>query len=119
MTAFVLSIVRTLVPVIVGTVISWLAVLGLEIDESGQEGLSIFLTGLFIAIYYLAVRLIGQKFPGVEILLGSAKSPDSYTKGTPVEATVLTNSTREDTLPWEPVNHPSSGNGVPEGYNRE
>lgn len=113
MTAFVLSLIRTIVPIVVGSVLGWLAVIGLEIDSEGQQGLAIFIAGTLTASYYTAVRWIGQRFPGVEILLGSRQTPDGYSKVTHTEAP-------EFEAPWMTVNKPEdtsvSDDEVPPGY---
>lgn len=105
MTIFALSLIRTIVPVAVGGVLGWLAVIGLQIDQAGQEGLAIFIAGTLTAAYYTAVRWLGQKYPGVEILLGSKQTPDGYSKGnTPVETVA------------EPDWLPHTREEKPEGY---
>lgn len=76
---FVTSLIRTYVPIIVGAVVSYLATKGLAIDESAAAGLAAFLTAVVSGGYYLAVRLLEQKFPQVGILLGSTKKPE-YTQ---------------------------------------
>lgn len=79
MNPFAASLIRTLVPVAVGAVISWLALINLDIDPAGQAGLSSFLTALLTGGYYLLVRLVERHVPQVGWLLGLAKTPDSYT----------------------------------------
>jgi len=73
------SIVRTIVPVIVGSIASFLATKGIDLDAATLAGLSAFLAGLFSAVYYLIVRLLEQKFPQLGLLLGSKKTPE-YTE---------------------------------------
>lgn len=79
MSDFVTSFVRTYVPIAVGTIISWLATKGINIDPQASAGLVAFLTGLIIAVYYGAVRLLEKKFPQIGWLLGSVKKPE-YTQ---------------------------------------
>lgn len=108
MTVFVISLVRTIVPIIVGAVFTWLASYGIEVPEDGQMGLTAFLFAFFTGIYYLIVRLLEERYPQVGILLGFAKSPDSYSKGPGVEVTskpagnevniTVTNPTAEPTV---------------------
>lgn len=76
MSDFLVSQIRTHVPVLVGTLISFLATLGLDLDVKTQAGLIAGLTGVIISLYYLIVRLIEKKFPKVGILLGSTKTPN-------------------------------------------
>jgi len=76
-----LSLIRTYAPILVGAFASWLLTVGLDIDSETQAGLVIFLTGLLQAVYYTVVRVLEQKFPGIGVLLGAAKSPDAYSKG--------------------------------------
>lgn len=70
------SIVRTIVPMIVGSIASFLATKGIELDAATLAGLSTFLAGLFSALYYIIVRALEQKYPNLGILLGSKKTPE-------------------------------------------
>jgi hypothetical protein len=79
---FAASLIRTIVPIAVGSVISWLALISLDIDAAGQAGLSTFLTAILTGGYYALVRLVETKVPQVGWLLGLAKSPDSYSVDT-------------------------------------
>lgn len=79
MSDVITSLIRTYTPILVGSVISWLATRGLNIDESTSAAAVTALTGALIAVYYTVVRLLERKFPQVGILLGSAKKPE-YTE---------------------------------------
>lgn len=82
MNALALSIIRTYVPIIVGGFASWLlATFAFNLEAETQVALIVALTGLLQAAYYAGVRALEERFPGVGILLGAAKSPDSYSKG--------------------------------------
>lgn len=72
------SIIRTAVPIIIGTLLSLLARVGFNLDLEGQAELTTWITSLFIGGYYIVVRLLEQKVPQLGWLLGLAKSPDSY-----------------------------------------
>jgi hypothetical protein len=98
MTVFVISLVRTFVPTVVGALFVWLASFGIEVPEDGRVGLTSFLFVLFTGLYYLVVRLLEERFPQLGILLGFAKSPDSYTKGPGVELTSKPNGNPEITV---------------------
>lgn len=80
MNPFVASLIRTIVPVVAGAVISWLALVNLNIDTEGQTALASLLTALLTGGYYIVVRLIETKVPQVGWLLGLAKTPDSYSQ---------------------------------------
>lgn len=80
MNPFAASLIRTIVPIIVGAVLSWLALVGLDVDPAGSAGLSTFLTALLTGGYYALVRLVETRVPQVGWLLGLAKSPDSYSQ---------------------------------------
>ena len=72
----VTSIIRTVVPLIVGAVLAFLASQGIEpVDASFAANLTAFLTFLFSALYYIVVRLVAKKFPRFEWLLGSPAKP--------------------------------------------
>jgi len=77
---FVVSVIRTYVPIWVGVGVTWLASVGLDLDTGSRTGLVAAATGLVIAVYYLAVRLAGKRWPIVEkYLLGSSRKPE-YTE---------------------------------------
>ena len=76
MTNFLISLIRTYVPIAVGSVISFLVVqYGFVIDESITGQLVAGLTGLLIAGYYLLARLLERKFPQLGFLLGTSAVP--------------------------------------------
>ena len=78
MNPFAASLIRTIVPLVAGAVISWLALVNLDIDAEGQAALASLLTAALTGAYYLVIRIIETKVPQVGWLLGLAKSPDSY-----------------------------------------
>jgi uncharacterized protein (DUF697 family) len=70
------SYIRTGVPIVVGSVISYLVVkFGFVIDESVTAQLTTGLTGLIIGAYYVVARLLERKFPKLGVLLGSTAKP--------------------------------------------
>lgn len=81
MTTFVASLIRTVVPIIVGSVAAWLTKIGLDLDPEAYNNLGIWLTLIFSSLYYALVRLLEEKFPQIGWFLGLAKSPDSYSQG--------------------------------------
>lgn len=87
MTLFIISFIRTIAPAIVGALGSWLVTLGLDVGEEALASLTAFMFIAFTGIYYALVRLLEEKYPKLGILLGFAKSPDSYSKGPGVELT--------------------------------
>lgn len=73
------SIVRTVVPIIVGSVLGWFTSANIPLDAEFEGTLTALLTLLFTAAYYVAVRLFETYIsPKIGWLLGYAKSPDSY-----------------------------------------
>jgi hypothetical protein len=81
---FVTSLIRTWVPIIVGSIIGWLAARGINIDAQAVAGLAAFLAAVFSGLYYLVIRLIERRYPGAGALLGSAKRPE-YVETKPKE----------------------------------
>ena len=78
MNDLVIAAIRTIVPAIVGAVIAFLVsvnVLDPGTSEAASIGLTSFLTAVFTGGYYVAVRLLAEKFPGAGILLGVNKAP--------------------------------------------
>ena len=79
MTALILSLIRTYVPIGVGTFIAWLVTLGVELTPDVEAGLVVALTGLLIGLYYTAVRFLESRWPFLSVLLGSSQMPAAYT----------------------------------------
>lgn len=72
------SIVRTVVPVIVGAIVSYLATIGIDLQEDVAAALSVVIMAAATAAYYIIVRWLEQKFPKLGILLGYAAVPAGY-----------------------------------------
>lgn len=68
----VVSIIRTVVPVVVGSAITWLAARGVDID--GQAVASA-VTTIATAVYYGIVRAAESRWPRAGWLLGVARAP--------------------------------------------
>lgn len=73
------SIVRTLVPVVVGQIAAYLATIGVVLPEDVMAAVTVILGFAFTTIWYLGVRFLEQKFPKLGVLLGWAAVPESYT----------------------------------------
>lgn len=74
------SIVRTLVPLIGGGIITWLVSLGIDLDDQLSTALTVFLYAVFSGAYYIVVRLFETYVsPKLGWLLGLAKAPQEYT----------------------------------------
>lgn len=70
------SIVRTLVPIIVGAVIGWAVTQGIALDDQFEIALTLVITGAFQGVYYIGVRLLEQYVtPRFGWLLGVARQP--------------------------------------------
>lgn len=77
---FLLSLIRTYVPIGVGLALTWLAsTLKVVIDPSSQAGLVALCVAALSAGYYLLARLLERQFPWLGALLGSTAKP-SYSK---------------------------------------
>ncbi len=75
------SIVRTIVPIVVGAVLGWLAAANVPVDPDFEGTLTTLLTAVLTTAYYVAVRLFETYIsPKLGWLLGYAKTPDSYSK---------------------------------------
>ena len=75
MSDLVTSFIRTVVPMIVGSFVSFLATKGVELDAQTSAALATFLAGLFSSLYYIIVRVLEEKWPNAGVLLGSKKTP--------------------------------------------
>lgn len=72
MNDYIVSLIRTWVPVALGGVLSWAIEAGVEID---RDGAIIAVTGVIISIYYAVVRFAETKYPQIGVLLGKRTAP--------------------------------------------
>ncbi len=70
------SKVRTIVPMMVGGLISWISLYGIEVGEEVSSAFVVTLTFTLQALYYVAARLIETRYPRFGWLLGSPKQPN-------------------------------------------
>lgn len=83
MNNYVISLIRTWVPIGVGLLLTWLASsLHVVIDPSSQAGLVALCVAVLSAAYYALVRLLEKQFPWLGVLLGAVPKP-TYVKATP------------------------------------
>jgi hypothetical protein len=87
MSATITSLIRTWVPIAVGSLISWLITLGVTLNPTTEAGLVTALTGVLIAAYYTVIRLGEKRWPFLGVLLGSA-TPPTYAPSVPADAVV-------------------------------
>lgn len=79
-----LSIVRTYVPLLVGGVLGFFASQGITVDPEFEEAFTGVLMLVGSGLYFLVARLFETYVsPKLSWLLGSAKSPDNYSKDQP------------------------------------
>lgn len=69
------SIIRTVVPLVVGWLGSLLATIGVTITDDQQSALVGLLGAVIGALYYIVARVLEQHFPWASRLLGSSKQP--------------------------------------------
>jgi hypothetical protein len=76
---YVLSSIRTYVPVVVGVVLTYLAThFNVVLPEDASAGLLIAVTGVVVGLYYGLVRALETRWPWFGKLLGSSKQPEYY-----------------------------------------
>lgn len=70
------SLVRTLTPLIVGSVVGWFVTAGITLDPEFEGALTLVVSGLLASLYYIGVRLLEQYVtPRFGWLLGVARQP--------------------------------------------
>ena len=69
------SIIRTVVPWVMGWLITALALIDVTITDDQQASLRSLLQLVITALYYGVARLLEQHFPWASWLLGSTKQP--------------------------------------------
>jgi len=75
MSDFVISQIRTYVPMIVGAFLAWLLQFGFDLYEvEGQ--ITVVIVAALSAAYYFIVRFLAEKWPGIGVLLGVNKAPE-------------------------------------------
>ena len=79
MTDYGRSLIRTIVPLLVGTLVAWLATRGVNVDQALILPAA---DAIFTALYYGIVRFFETKFPKAGWLLGVPGAP-SYATGSP------------------------------------
>lgn len=78
---FILSLVRTYVPIGVGVLVAWLAAKGVVVDADTSAALVLAIGGLASAAYYALARFLELKFPLLGgLLLGAPRSTPVYVK---------------------------------------
>lgn len=71
-----IAYIRTYVPILVGSVIAWVAArTGFVVDEQTQAGFVLAFGGLVSGIYYALVNVLSKKWPVLGMFLGVAKTP--------------------------------------------
>ena len=68
----ILSLRRTLVPIVVGFLLAQAARAGFDIPADQLTGV---IEALITGVYYSVVRFIEMKYPGAGIMLGAMKAP--------------------------------------------
>lgn len=77
MSNVLVSFIRTWVPILVGSVITWLATrYNFVLPENLTVELTVLATGAVIGAYYGILRLLEQKWPWFGKLLGKQAEPE-------------------------------------------
>ena len=72
--------IRTITPAMVTYFTVYMSARGLQLDSVTVTAIETAIIGIATAAFYLAVRVLGKKWPWVELLLGSKKTPE-YKEG--------------------------------------
>lgn len=76
----VVSYIRTYAPILAGGIVSWLISVGIDVGEEGNVGLTIFLSGLLMGLWYFIGRQLEKRWPAIgRWMLGSSRQPE-YTE---------------------------------------
>lgn len=75
MSNFLVQIIRTVVPMAVGFLFTWLLAIGIELPEGTKAELTSFLVLFSSSLYYISVAALEKKFPAFGWLLGVARNP--------------------------------------------
>lgn len=77
------SLIRTFVPLVVGSVVAWLATQGVEVDRTALIGI---LDPLLATAYYALIRAAEKRWPGAGWLLGAPGAPSYAPPSAPADA---------------------------------
>ncbi len=69
------GLVRTVVPTIVGAILSFLATHNIEVTGAAENALSIALTGILGGTYWVVADALQSRWPLAGLLLGSTARP--------------------------------------------
>lgn len=73
------SLIRTWMPIVVGFIVSFLTMLGVNVTDDQKATLMVLLASIVSAVYYTVVRFLESKFPQLSWLLGYPTQPAKYT----------------------------------------
>lgn len=76
MSNYLVSLIRTTAPAVVGAVLSWLALHGLDLPSRDREAVTAAVTGILVVAYYAVVRALESKWPKLGVLLGVPSAPE-------------------------------------------
>lgn len=73
---FLISVIRTAVPVAVGAVLAWLASrAGIILDADSSAALTTSAVAVSVAVYYALARALETRWPWLGVLLGRRAKP--------------------------------------------
>lgn len=94
------AVVRTIVPVIVGAILSFLATRGITVDSNFNEALIFVLTAVITGVYYVVLLKLESRWPIAGVLLGSTARPtyEGRHRKASISPATATSDTPEDQL---------------------
>ncbi|WP_130178087.1 hypothetical protein [Cryobacterium sp. SO1] len=75
MSTFMIALIRTAVPLLVGSAVGWLASIGLALDPSVEAEAVLGITVLAGSLYYAGISWLAVHVPVFGWLLGVANTP--------------------------------------------
>lgn len=75
MSNFIIAVIRTVIPIIIGWVVGLLAAINIPVDPEIQAGLILSVSTLTASLYYVAVAWLERKWAWFGWLLGVARNP--------------------------------------------
>lgn len=75
MSNYLVSLIRTVAPAVVGAFLSWLALHGLGVPAGERESITAAVTALAVIAYYAVVRALEHRWPKLGVLLGVPQAP--------------------------------------------
>ena len=75
MSNFIIAVIRTVIPILVGWAVGLLAAINIPVEPEVQAGLVVSLSALTASLYFIGVAWLARRWSWFGWLLGVARNP--------------------------------------------